>query len=113
MKHVSVASVVRRIDQDLKVVVEFLTDIAVELRGGNFPRLRIKTRDSEVDFAFRIEDAHLGALRGRLSFVRLSLAKVSNRNGGLPQWVIKSAIELWRMLNGNRLSYRDWFLSLF
>src|SRR2546429_5403352 len=52
---------------NLKVVVEFLTDIAAELRGDNFLWLRIKTSDSEVDFAFRIEEAHLGALRDRKS----------------------------------------------
>jgi hypothetical protein len=34
---------------------------------------------------------------------RFPLTKISYRDGRLPQWVIQSPVELWRVLNGTRL----------
>src|SRR5215469_3998712 len=108
LKHVSVAAVVRRIDHNFKVVVEFLTHIPAQLRGNNFPRFGIVTRNSEVDLAFRIEDAHFGALRWGLSFVWFSLCEVSDWFSKFPQRVINRAIHSWRMVYSHRIRDAKW-----
>lgn len=60
--------------------------------------------DPEIDCVTSVENAHLRLLGGRVPFERFLLAKICDRNSGLPQWVIKSAVEFWGMVDGSRLS---------
>src|SRR5262249_547587 len=96
-------AVVGGIDHNLEVVVDLLTDIAAELCGDNFLRLRIVARNSEVDCVFRIEDMHFGTLGWQLALVGFPLSEVENGLGQLPQRIVKNSIDLRRVVNSYRV----------
>src|SRR4029077_8016744 len=54
-----VAAIVGRIDDDLEIVVEFLTDVAPELAGNDSRRIGVEALDAEIDFMLTVENTDL------------------------------------------------------
>jgi hypothetical protein len=91
------------IDENFEVIVKVLSDISPEFRGNDAGWIGIIAMDSKVDSVACIQNANLGFLGSWLAFVWFALTEVGNRNGRLPQWVIKRAIEFWRALDWSGL----------
>src|ERR1700719_1281560 len=99
-EYICSAAIVVRIDQDFEVVIQFLADIPAQFRRGDPGCLRVIAMNSEIHCVARIEYSYLGLLRRRLTFIRLSLPKVSDRGSQLPEWVVQSTIKLWGFVGG-------------
>ena len=56
-------------------------------------RIAIVQDDAHVDRVIVIEDSHLGALGGRLSFERFGLDEAGKRRGVLPHALVEGAID--------------------
>ncbi len=57
----------------------------------------------KIDGCPRIENANLCLFRCCLAFVWLALAKIGDRCGRLPKWVVEGSIETRRMIDANCL----------
>jgi hypothetical protein len=77
-EHVTATAIPVRIDQDFEVVIQFLAHIAAQFCRDDPGRLRVIAVDSEIDRVTRIEYSYLSFLRRRLTFVGLSLPKISD-----------------------------------
>ena len=82
----------RRVNDDLEVIVQFLTDIAPQFGCDNPFRIRVKTRNAEIDFMLAIENADFTFFSGALPLERFPLQKVVNRSGMLPDGIIERSI---------------------
>jgi hypothetical protein len=96
-----------RIDQNFKVVIQFLADIPAQFRRDDPGRLRVIAMNSEIHCVARIEYSYLSFLRRRLTFIRLSLPKVSDWGSQLPEWIVQSTIKLWGFVCGRRFHARS------
>src|SRR5260370_21551891 len=68
LEYVRVPPVVSRVDDDFKVVIQFLTDVPAQL-GRNDPTwIGVETGDTEVDLVLVVENADFGVFSRRLSF---------------------------------------------
>jgi hypothetical protein len=54
LKHVSVAPIVSRVDDDFKVVVQFLTDVPAQLGRNDSTWVGVETGDTEIDLMLGI-----------------------------------------------------------
>ena len=102
MKDVSIAAVAAGIYEDFEGVVEVLRQVAPELGCDNAFGFRIKTVDSKIDGAVRVQNPHFGLLRGCAAFVRLPLAEVRDRLRLLPKRVVECPIGARRSLDASR-----------
>ena len=89
----------RQVDDDLEVVVQFLTDVPTQLGRHNVAWIGVEAMNAEVHIVFVIENTDFGLLRGCLSFERLPLQKIGNRASHLPLGIVDCAIKFRRMLN--------------
>src|ERR1700688_4740469 len=107
LEHICSAVIVVRIDQDFEVVIQFLADIPAQFRRDDPGCLRVIATNPEIHCVARIEYSDLGLLRSGLTFIRLSLPKVSYWGSQLPEWVVQSSIELWGSVCGRRFHARS------
>src|ERR1700675_654331 len=87
------------VDDDLKVVIQFLTDVPAQLCGHDPFGIGVEASDAEVDFVFVVENADFGSFSWSLSFVRLALQEVRNRSGLHPEGIIERAVQLGNSIN--------------
>src|SRR5216683_6838038 len=111
LKHVRIAPVVSRVDDDLEVVIQFLADIPSQFGCNNPFRIRVKARNAEIDFMLAVEDADFGFLGRCLPLKWLALQKVGNRAGLLPCGIIERAIQFRRTVNPACMSGPQRFLT--
>src|SRR6266478_3693409 len=64
----------------------------------------------KIDSVSGVEDTHLRLFRGGFTFLRLSLPKISNGFGGLPEWVVECAIQTWCTVHRECLCHTCHFL---
>ena len=64
------------VDDNFKVVVQLLGNIAPKFRGDYLLRLGVKTGNTEVDLVFRVENANFGLFRGCLSLEWFPLQEI-------------------------------------
>ena len=88
LKHVSVAAIVRGIDQNFEIVIKILRQVTAQFCRHDALGLGIVTDDPEIHLVSRIQNSNLCFFRGRAAFIGLPLAKVTDRIGQLPQGVI-------------------------
>lgn len=86
------------VDQDLKVVIEILADVASQLRRDNPCVLGVAT-DSEVHGAPRIKNSYFGFFRRCLAFTWFALAKIAHGLCSLPERIVQSSIQPRRTFN--------------
>src|SRR5207245_8030072 len=101
LKHVGVTPVVRRVDHDLKIVIELLTNVPAQLGSYNLSGFRVIADDSEKHRISRVENAYFRPLCRGLSFIGLSLSEVGNGLGQFPLRIIDSAVDFWRMIHSH------------
>src|SRR5258708_20871898 len=111
LKRVRIVAIVGGVDDDLKVVIQFLTDIPAQLCGHDPFGIGVEASDAEVDFVLVIENADFGPFSWSLSFVRLALQEVRNRSGLRPDWIIERAIQPWSSINAACLRSSKRFLG--
>src|SRR5215472_368334 len=92
-----------RVDDDLKVVVQFLGDIPAQLPGHNLAWIGIEAGNSEVHIVLVVENANFGLFRWRLPFKRLPLEKICDWTCHLPGGIVERAIKLRGMLDARGL----------
>jgi hypothetical protein len=92
LEHVSIATIMSRVNDDLKVIVQFLADIPAQLGGDDAFGIGIEAGDAEIDVMLAVENANLRFFSRSLSLKGLSLAKVGNRRGLLPDGIIQCAV---------------------
>src|SRR5258708_29732894 len=88
LEHVSAAAIAIRVDENLEVIIQVLTNIAAQFGGGDARRLRLMAINPEIDGMSGVDNAYFRFLRWRLTFVRLALPKISNGFGRLPNGII-------------------------
>ena len=71
----------------------------------------IEAGNAEIDFMLGVENADFGFLCRRLPLKRLSLPKVGNRGGLLPQEVVQCAVQLGGSVNADCLGHAERLLG--
>lgn len=99
LEDVSTPTIVVRIDENLKMVVEVLTDIASQVGCDDSRGLRVVAMDPEINCMSRVESAHFRLFRWQLPFVGLPLTKIGDRFGIEPKGIVQSAVQSWGMLH--------------
>jgi hypothetical protein len=64
----------------------------------------------KIDSVSGVEDTHLRLFGGGFTFLRLSLPKISDWFGGLPEWIVQGSVKLWSAVNAYRFRYAHPFL---
>ena len=98
------------VDDDLKVVIQFLTDVPAQLRGDDPFGIGVEASDAEVDVVLVVENTDFGSFSWSPSFVRLALQEVRNRRGLHPEWIIERTIQPWSSINMACLRSSERFL---
>src|SRR5258708_11296497 len=99
LENIPIAPVPPGVDHDFKIVIQFLSYIPAQLRGDGTAYDGIVTRDYKIDFMLGIEDTDFRPLGRSPPLVGLSLQKVGNRCGLLPERIVKRAIHLRSPVN--------------
>ena len=86
--------VISIVDDDLEVVIQFLTDVPPQLGGHNPVGIGVETSDAEGDLVFVVNNTDLGSFSRGLPFIGLTLQEVGNWIGLLPKRIIERAIQL-------------------
>jgi hypothetical protein len=84
LEDVRISTVMGGVNDDFKVVVQLLGNIAPKFRGYYLFWLRVETGNAEVDLVFRVENANFGLFRRRLSLEWFPLQEVGDRRGLSP-----------------------------
>src|SRR5437667_3721705 len=92
LKHVGITSVMRRVNDDLEVIVQFLTDIAPQFGRDDPFRIRVEARNAEIDFMLAVENADFGFFSRGLPLKGFPLQKVVNRTGLLPDGIVECSV---------------------
>ena len=99
LKHVRITPVVRGVDDDFEIVVQFLGHITPQLGRDDPFWVRVEARDTEIDLVPVVQGADLGFFSGCLSFKWLPLQKLGNRRGLLPCGIVKRSVQFRSSLN--------------
>jgi hypothetical protein len=131
-EHVAVARILESVEDDLEVVfVEQAVGVAPHLgrhdsvavmgmRAGLGPGRRRRSGDpaglvgvdGDVDGAGVVDDAHFGALGGRLTEVRLLLGEPLDRRRPGPDLVVEGAVDARALVNPNGVDGRTFATGL-
>src|ERR1700675_1678050 len=99
------------VDDDLKVVIQFLTDVPAQLCGHDPFGIGVEASDAEVDFVLVVENTDFGSFSWSLSFVRLALQEVRNGGGLQSQRIIEGAGQPRSAINPACLRSSERFLG--
>src|SRR5262249_32337056 len=103
LEYICVATVVSGVNDDFKIVIQLLSDVAAQLRGSDAARIRRGASDCKIDFAARVENADFCELRGGPAFERFALSEIGDCLGLLPKRIIQGPIHLGWAVHTNRL----------
>ncbi len=109
-ENITAAPVMIGIDQNLEVIVQALAHIASQFRRYDAGWRGIVAMNPKIGRVPGVEDTHLGLFGGRFTFLRLSLPKISNGLGGLPERIVECTVQARRSVYPNCLSHAGPFL---
>lgn len=92
-----------RVDDDLEVVVQLLTDVPAQLRRHDSLGIGVEAGDAEIDFVLGVKNTDFRHFRRGLPLITLALDEVVNRNGLEPEWIIQYAVQLRGTINASCL----------
>src|SRR6266568_247559 len=104
LEYVRIPPIMSRVDDDLEVVVQLLTDVPTQFGGNNPCGIGVNAGYSEIHFMLCVEDADFCSFSRSMSLVRLSLQKVCRRMSLTPPRIIESPIQFGSAINWARLS---------
>jgi hypothetical protein len=106
LERVAVAVIAEGVEHEHHGVVAVERRVALHLLGDHALGLGVESVDREVEHAARIDDAHLGALGGGRSFVRLALRELAGGFGALPGRLFELAVDRDRLGDRERRQSR-------
>src|SRR6266566_6401299 len=99
LEHVCSAAIVVRIDEDFEVVVQVLAHVPAKFRSDDPRGLGVKAMNPEIHGMPSVDNAYLRLLGWCLTFVGLTLAKISDGVRRLPNQVIQGSVEPWGLVD--------------
>ena len=92
LKYVRITPVMGRVNDDLKVIIQLLTDITPQFGRDDPLRIRVEARNAEIDFMLAVENADFGFFSRGLPLKGFPLQKVVNRTGLLPDGIVECSV---------------------
>src|SRR5262249_9200944 len=112
LENIGIAMIVGRINDDFKVIIEFLADISPQLSGNDAGGVGVEAGDSKEPGAPGVEDTHLRSLRRLLSLKGFSLQESPNWSRLPPKRIVKGAVQTWSAIYTKRLCCAERCLRL-